>query len=503
MLLLHANANKNNKSGTSITPTAQKKTIKTKKTQQSQTFLYGTWTSQSSTIRAVDLATSQATTIAILPLTIKKISVLSNDSLLYIDQTDKFDHGQRISVFNIKEKQITINIPAASGFGIDNYVLSPNKQFIVLWEVAFGPDGQTLQGGQSRIYGIDLTKLNIINLLYDEKISPTIPIHYPIAVLNDGTVFTDQSIPTGAKNGNWAYGMSTVDLDGTNKQDITSMPNGTYGSQPSLSPDGKYLLFAGYDNANGDGTKVTNGFKQAVLTPDTVELLDTKTLNRYKLPNLPNTNIYSDIQWDKQTANVIFSILSADNKNMGIYAYDLAALRMTQIALPSANGTPYGYISQLPGKQTLIGIQSTDAANLGNLGETYSQAYTQLAILTADNTLSYVSIEDPFIQYIAILPGNYYKNVLGASTNAKTGIKVTPTSATSQSDMNATPQNYSFFLKTTLASLRLQEKNITQNPCNSLEAARCSALGLTKHSTAYAICQHTENLHPLTVNACY
>ncbi|HXC03833.1 MAG TPA: hypothetical protein VNZ86_03725, partial [Bacteroidia bacterium] len=282
---------------------------------KTQQLVYGTWTSQSSVVRAVDIKTDDSKTVATLPLTIKKITVLSPDTLLYIDQTDSNDHGARISVYNIKEQQITINIPASDGYGIDDYVLSPDKRYLAIWEVQFSSDTQTLQGGNSRVYAVDLTQPTITNLLYDESVTTTIPIHYPRGILNDGTVLTDQFIPDDPKGGTgWAYGMSKVDFDGTNKQDIQSMTNGTYGSQPVLSPDGKFMLFAGYDGSNGDGTAVKNGYRQALLTPNTVELLDTNTFTRYKLPNLPKSNIYSDVQWDNESGNVIISILSQDSK---------------------------------------------------------------------------------------------------------------------------------------------------------------------------------------------
>ena len=196
--------------------------------------------------------------------------------------------------------------------------------------------------------------------------------------------------------------MSIVDFDGTNKQDITSMTNGTYGSQPSHSSDGKFLLFTGYDGSNGPGTTIKNGYRQAILTPNTVELLDTKTQQRYVLPNLPDTNIYSDVQWDKITGDVIISILSSNVKQMGVYSYDLGILSPNKIQLPMVNGTPFGYITQLSNNKTLIGIQNTNPANLGNLGQTYSYAYSQIAEIDDNGKLTPISLADPFIQYIAI-----------------------------------------------------------------------------------------------------
>ena len=509
LFVLLFSGGKTNKNEIKPTPTpasdivkkaAQPKSAASK--QPSQTLVYGTWTSQTSVIRAVDTTTSQSKTLATLPLSIKKISILSNNTLLYIDQTDTNDHGQRMSIYNVNEKQIVTNIPADDGFGIDDYVLSPNKKYLVIWEVQFSTDTNTLQGGESRIYAVNLDSPTVVNPLYDESVTTTIPIHYPVAVLNDGTVFTDQFIPNDTNGGTgWAYGMSLVDADGTNKQDIASMTNGTYGSQPTLSPDGKFLLFAGYDGVNGDGTKIKNGYRQAILTPNTVELLDTKSLKRYKLPNLPDTNTYSDVQWDKQTGNIILSMLSSDAKQMGIYIYDPSKLQDKQLSLPLANGTSYGYVSQLTENKTLIGIQSTAAANLGNLGNTYAYAYTQMAVLDAHNNLSYVSVEDPFMQYITILPGNYFKNVLGAQTSASESSQPAVTYAILQGTGSSNPQKYTFFLKTTLASLRLQGKSSTA--CTKLGDARCSALGMKPDTKTFAVCQTIEKAVAATANACY
>lgn len=471
--------------------------------QTSQDIIYGTWTSQTSVIRAIDTNISQTTTIATLPLTIKKVSILSNNLLLYIDQTDSNDYGQRLSIYNIQQDQIVTTIPADAGFGINDYVLSPNKRYLALWEVKLSSDTQTLQGGESRVYSIDLNQPSTENLLYDETATPMIPIHYPRAILNDGTVFTDQMIPNDPNGGaGWAYGMSVVNFDNTNKQDILTMTNGTYGSQPTLSSDGKYLLFAGYDGLNGNGMTVKNGYRQAILTPDTVELLDTKTYQRYKLPNLPDTNTYSDVQWDTETGNIILSILSPDTKQMGIYSYDIGKLKLTQITIPSANGTQYGYISQLPDDKTLIGIQSTDSSNLGNLGPTYSYAYTQMGTLNDNGHVTPLLTADPFMQYITIVPQDYFKNVLGANTTAL-DVSQQPT----QNQTNNSPQLDTFFLKANLASTRLRIESTpigsSSLTCQDLDATRCSAVGFTLQSNQYAVCTAVEKTNDITSNACY
>ena len=53
----------------------------------------------------------------------------------------------------------------------------------------------TLRGGESHVDIVDLTQPTLVNQLYDETPTLTVPIHYPRAVLNDGTVFTDEMIP--------------------------------------------------------------------------------------------------------------------------------------------------------------------------------------------------------------------------------------------------------------------------------------------------------------------
>ena len=166
-----------------------------------------------------------------------------------------------------------------------------------------------------------------------------------------------------------------------------------------------------------------------------------------------------------------------------------------------ANGTQYGYISQLNGTQTLIGIQSTEQSNLGNLGDMYAFAYTQLAIVNDSSKLSLVPVQDPFIQYITMLPPNYFANVLGAATANPT---ISPQPKITYAFLQGTnnTQNNNFSLKSTLATIRMQG---ISNPvsCPNLGNARCGALSLKPSSTAYAICQNIEKANDRTANACY
>lgn len=77
--------------------------------------------------------------------------------------------------------------------------------------------------------------------------------------------------------------MSVASFDGSQKQDLNQMKNGTYGTQPALSPDGTKLVFSGYDGTFGAGDAIKNGYRQALLTPNTVETLGVNSLAREKI----------------------------------------------------------------------------------------------------------------------------------------------------------------------------------------------------------------------------
>ncbi len=374
-------------------------------------MIYGTWTGQTTVVRGVDIGSSESLNIATLPLEVKKISVLSSQNLMYIDQVDTKELGRRITIYNLKTKTSSQSIPASSGYGIEDYALSPDKKYITIWEVQFGSTTQSLLGGKSRIYAIDLSRPTVKNILYDETVSTTIPIHYPIGILNNGTVFADTLIPSGTNGSkDWAYGMSVVDFDGTNKRDIESMKKGTYGTQPALSPDGKYLLFAGYDGSKGNDP----AGRQAIMTPNTIDVLNTESLKRFTLPNLSSTNTYPTVSWESQTGRIFFAQFSLDTQKTNSFSYDLGKQKPTEIVIPIEGDSRYGYVEQLNDAKALIGAQDLDPSNLGNLGNAPAYAYTQLALLDVQTSkVNFVSVQDAFVQYITVLPTTYFKSTLG------------------------------------------------------------------------------------------
>src|SRR3989344_3308993 len=180
-----------------------------------RTIVYGNWRDGKSYIKAYDLSTQKEYILGILPMNIKKVTVLSGNKLLYIGNTDEKDHGENISIYDIPSKESNIVYKADDTYGIDDYVISQNKKYISTWEVSLNPASGKLLGGKSRVYAINLSTPGVKNLIYDEESKALTPVHYPRAILSNGEIYLDTFLPNSGAG--WAYGMSYSNFDGTIK----------------------------------------------------------------------------------------------------------------------------------------------------------------------------------------------------------------------------------------------------------------------------------------------
>ncbi len=409
------------------------------------TLVYGTWDSNGSSIKALDLTSGQSYLLANLPSNVKKVSVLDSNTLLYIDNTDTKDHGTQLAVYDIKKKISTPVSGTTDGFGIDDYVLSPNKRYLADWEVVASSSG-ALYGGKSRVYTLDLLNPEQKRLVYDETADH--PVHYPRGILDNGTVYTDTFLPNSGAG--WAYGMSVSNFDGSQKQDLPNMQNGTYGTQPELSPDGKYFVFAGYDGAKGDGTADVNGFRRALVTPDTIELLDTATNQRTKLQNIAQ-NTYPAVSWNNTSDSLIYTQVAPNAAEMGVYSYDTTAKTSQKI---SSNNTTPSIITGFSKNDFLIGQAGKSASNLANLGPTYTSALSNLGIFdSTTQKSSSLPVLDPFIQFVGLEPTSFFEQTASA---------VPPVSAQTNNQL----QLETFVLKSSLAPVR-EKQQTTSGKCGS------------------------------------
>lgn len=402
----------------------------------SDTLVYGTWTGEQSVILGYDLETGKEAVLATLPSNVKKVSVLSPDTLLFINDTDVRDHGQEIALYTVSSKTTTPLISATPGFGIDDYVLSPDKQSIATWEVQLEPTSGVLRGGKSRVYTAKTTQNSPKNLIYDEI--ATGPVHYPRAILNDGTVFMDRFLPNDGAG--WAQGMSVSNFTGTQKEELANMANGTYGGQPQASPDGKYLAFTGFLGEQGNQTR-RGGYRRAMLTPNTVELLDTTTRERIKVPNLSTDNIYSDVSWDRKGEVLSFSAVSKNIKENGNYIYTLSTQTVTQkIENADSVTTP------LNQEKILVGKIFESGSVIGNLGKTYEIPLTQLAVKdTKSGKTIPLPLSSSLTQVIDVIPSNYFT-----------------TFSTLQTPNEHNLQMKQLVIKTTMAPLRQKQQSNTR-----------------------------------------
>lgn len=375
------------------------------------TLIYGVWSQNNSLIKQYDMQTGQEITIAELPRNIKKVTLLSNGDLIYINKTDHRDHGEEVTGYSGTGKKSVTLFKTEPGFGIDDYVISPNKRYLATWEVKFATGSAILQGGNSKVLSVDLQNPAIKNLIYDETSSATSPVHYPRAVTDTGDIYSDTFLPNSGAG--WAYGMSISNFSGTTKEDLPQMKNGTYGTQPSLSPAGGVLAFAGY--SGGDGASVENGFRKALLAPNTVELFNIQTGTREKLPNLPSENLYTYVAWDELGGNLVFSQISKNANLTGFYIYDLSSKTARKINLE-----PFQIpIASLQKDKILFAKKDPSETSLGNLGQTYSNSITNFSILDINTKATVpVNLNEISTQFITLISSKA-KKVLGESIGRK------------------------------------------------------------------------------------
>lgn len=376
-------------------------------------LLYGTWSSNQSDIKGIDTQTGKAYEIAQLPTSVKHVSLLPNDKLLYINNLDSTERGSSLATYSLTDKTITTIAKADEGYGIDKYVVSGNGKYIVDWEVKPSAGSTALNGGDSKVYGIDTANPSQKHLIYSEVIDK---VHYIIAVSNEGKAYFDlfqTNVPMG-----WSNGMSVADYTGANKQDIASMQAGTYGRVAVLSPDGKNLAFAGYDGSQGAGTDLINSAKRAIRVSNTVELLDTSTLQRTKLPGFSNTNKYDTVVFDKNTGNLAISQITPPQTSTDLLLYDINTKTQTKIP----NSTNLNYVASLSTTQNILSTPNNSESLWGNLGEVNaptSSGYT--SVDSANGKTTPYTIADAFMQTIDIVPGSSLQNALISELNDQNG----------------------------------------------------------------------------------
>jgi len=140
-----------------------------------------------------------------------------------------------------------------------------------------------------------------------------------------------------------------------------------------LSPDGKKFVFAGYDETNGPGNVPLpdrQGFRRALLNPNTIEVFDILRKERVKLSGLSNSNRYPSVSWDPFSSKIIYFSLSRNKDQNGFYIYDPVSLSIQQIKRGSV-ALQDSVLSTLENNNILVGVKNTSISTAGNLGGKY------------------------------------------------------------------------------------------------------------------------------------
>jgi len=432
-------------------------------------LVYAYWAGDKSEVKSFDLSTGDEILLATLPLNVKHIKLLSANEIIYINDTDDNDYGTQIVAKKIPTGEERILTQAAADVKIDDYRVSPNGQYIATWEVARAVDSEQLFNGISRVYATDVNS-GVKNQIYSEVAN--VPVHYPVAVTNEGRIFLDTYLPNDSAG--WAYGMSVSDFSGVSKQDLAAVANGSYGSQPVLSPDGSMLIFTGYDGGKGSGTEIVSDTRRALLSANTVDTLNTSTLSRSRLANLSTENYYANASWDEVSGNALIALISKNADETGTYSYNVPSgvfdkLEINQLDNVSSN--PKKILSVLDSGVILTGNVTTSESTLGNLGDKYEQALDGVYVVNRNqDDVVALDIVGGFVQPLTVKPLSYFsasQSFLAAADSAADsgGLKGKDTERL---------QLQTFTIKPTLAPERIEQQS--GDRCRDVAAAACNAL---------------------------
>ena len=450
---------------------------------ESETFIangsivYGYWRGKEAVISVLDLSVNTDKALAILPTNIKVVKILSGNSFAYIAETDVYDYGKKLNIHTIDPPGDQVIFEAESGFGIDDYMVSQNGQIAAVWTVQVPDTDSQLSGNKSKVFSVNLATRET-NLIYDEVSTPSTPVHYPVGIRNSGEIYLDTFLPNSGAG--WAYGMSVSDFTGAVKEDLESMKNGTYSTQPVMSPDGSLLAFAGYDGQ--DGADKIQTFRKALINPNTVETLSTIDKKRTKIDTKISNALYPLVVWDSATGRLLVSVT---RNEIGVTSSQYAFNPLSQTMAKIEKATPdYPFFGYLQDQAMLFGQRFPTDSGLGNLGPSYSSGINKLELLD-DNSVSPLTFDQLPVQLIAIKPSKYFPIV--TEDKSVTGNK------------NAQKlQLLTFELKPTLAPIREYRQSSPvipkENPptvepplCATIVYPQCNALLGTNYPIGVAL----------------
>jgi len=392
------------------------------------TLVYGLWSPGVVEVRTVNDDGSFDHPITKLPAKIKDIHVLNRSEVLYLSDTDSYDHAKRIETINTATLETKIIAEAEPNWGIDDVIVSPDKTYIAWWEVKFAAESKILLGGDSKVHllNLDTGKSSMVIQEHSDKKSP---IHYPLFFDRQNKLYLDTFKPNTGRG--FYLGVSSVTPQNpTQLNPVEQLSQGKFSSHPLLIPNQNKIVFIGFDSKAEFilDQKIKEDPKRLELdNPNQIVLLDLDSFSEKVIADSSLGKIYSDLSYSADGSKSFYTIYHwslptgtirtvSSQKQLGVYDNQNGSFQVYSNLLPI--GTK---VMNIYGNQLLLATLEKDS--LGNLGENYTETISKLASFDLNSNKSNFFYQRPKTQIIDLLSAQTRDslNLLGQTTESNEG----------------------------------------------------------------------------------
>lgn len=378
--------------------------------QGSQSLVYGVWEGNESVIHVVNTDGTGDQIIARIPLAVKNIHKLDSERLIYIADTDQWDHGNSIVIKNTATNTQQTVVSATPGWGIDSLIVSADGNWIAYWEVQLGPNGQ-LGNGYSRVYAASLTSIpSQRQLVFDENAQNGATVHYPLFFYGQN-LYADGFTPN--KDG-WGKGLVRASIPPSASNQYTEvLADAAYNSDPVLSPKGNTVAYTAYNPSAGQLINVDPGSSGRTslesLNPNTIMLLDFVT-NTTRPLTTDSNRLYYDLTWKDDGSQIFARSYGSDGTKLTDAQAVIFDVNSGVVQQMDPTKIVDGMILSFGVDGLITGVGHTSGAT-GNLGSTYAPVLSGIAVGDG-NTVTTIPVSNA--QFITTIKGTVPLNAVNA-----------------------------------------------------------------------------------------
>jgi len=412
-------------------------------------------------------AQGQVTPVTTLPEDAKRVRVLDSNTILFIKDVDEKDHGKTLAIKDIaKDTEQAIYQPG-DGFLIDEYVVSPDKKTVAVWDVKFADGSDQFLGGASRVVEVDIatkkyqilftqqTKspsdtTEIANL--QEKLDPSVYVQYPLFYDANNTLYLDTFGPNG---GGWGNGIYTLSATSKTLSKFTAFPAGSYSADPVGSEDGKFFVVV---VPKSPSTQDRTGVLAAQADPSKIVIFEGGGPTEIPVPpgtvvgvvvvSLDGTLIaYNGMQSSSASPTTSAQRTYIYNRSTGeTSSFDSTGSEPVEF-------TGDSLILGKPDKTTYTTAGGSTAPLIGNLGSHYSLNFTEYKIIDPSDPANPLGFKPGGSGSVEHVQGGW-RLALPASGVASTG------TASSSADQNNISLDYFVPRNAELATTRISQQQV-------------------------------------------